>query len=216
MLDNIMDLIAWAIIINAFAGISVFTVSRLLPSFLFSPTYRTPEITDRGIKKFTFPEGRGVLYEPDIKYRRFLKKYLLFEYKGKKYIKCRLSESVISLRYEVAVYDNKSRLIKIIEVAENVPSKCETKNVELPSNASYVSVILKLVNETHAFDTLRSFSMKKIALFSAITTALTVIYGLMVRALLFSIDKLVEGSFSMSIGLNVIFSLIVSAIVILV
>lgn len=215
MPDMIMDLVAWAIIINAFASIYVFAVSKLLPSFLFAASYKKHGITDRGLKKYTFPNGRGILYEPDIKYRDFLKRYIIFEYNGKKYIKCKLSEKVVSLRYEVAVYNNKDRLIKVIELSENVPNKCETKNVELPKDTSYVSVILKRVNEAYRFDTLRCFSAKRVAIFSAITAAMTVIYGIMIRKLILYVDALLNSDLTISLASNVISSLVVSVIVII-
>ena len=215
MLDNIMDFIAWAIIINVFASIYVFLVARLLPHFLFTSERKKIPLSDRGLKKYVFPDGRGVVYEPAVKYRGFLKKYLLFEYKGKKYIKCHLSDDVDSLRYEAALYDNQDRLIKVIEIAENITKRCETKSTPIPKEASYACVVLKKVNETEVFDSLKRFSIKKIAIFAAITTAMTVIYGALIRKLLLFIIAYSGGDVSISARFNVVSSIIVGVILVL-
>ena len=217
MFDTIMDFVAWAIILNVFASIYVFAVSKLMPHFLFDHDYKKHTIRDRGLKKYTFPEGRSVVYEPDIRYRSFLKKYILFEFNEKKYIKCKLSEDVDSIRYEVALYDNKDRLIKVMEIAENISGNSETKNIELPADTSYASVVLKRVNEGYTFDTLRKISAKRIAIFSAVTAALSVAYGLLVRALLLYIGVVADADpeFTIGLGFNVTSSLIVGVIVIL-
>ena len=212
MLGNIMDFVAWAIIINVFASVYVLLVSRVMPHFLFTPDHKKMKITDRGLKKYTFPEGRGVLYEPDMKYRRYINKYLLFEYKGKKYIKCRISDEVDSMRYEVALFDNKNRLIKVMEMAENIANRGETKSTLIPKNTSYASIVLKKVNEDPSFDSFKHFSIKKTAIFSAITVAMTVVYGLLIRRLITFIDTLNGGNFAMSVELNVISSLIVGVL----
>lgn len=213
MLVNVMDFVAWAIIINVFASVYVFIVSRFMPHFLFDPDCKKMKMVDRGLKKYIFPEGRGVLYEPDMKYRRYINKYLLFEYKGKKYIKCRIADDVDSLRYEVALFDNKNRLIKIVDVAENIVNRCETKSTPIPQNTSYASIVLKKVNETQGFDTLKSFSIKKISIFSLITVAMTVAYGLLIRRLILFVDSSFGGNFAMNIGVNVISSLMIGVLV---
>ena len=214
MIDSIMGFIAWAIIINVLASIYVFAVSRFLPHFLFVPRYKSTKITDRGLKKYVFPDGRGVLYEPDIKYRGFIKKYLLFEYKGNKYIKCHLSDRVDSLRYEVALYNNKHRLIKVMEVSENIFKSGETKNTLLPKNTSYASVVINKVNESLSFDTLKSISILRIAVFSVITAAMTVVYGALTRGLIMFVNGFFGGDLAIGIGVNIASSLIVSVMVI--
>ena len=197
------------IILIVGAGLYVFVVSKLLPHFLLAKSYKKHETADRGIAKYNFPNGRSVVYEPEIKYRRFLKKYVLFAYNDKKYIKCKLANDVDSIRYEVAVYNNKNKLVKVIEAAENISKKGETKNVELPADASYASVVLKRVNEEESFDTLRRMSSLNIGIFAAITSALTVAYGLFVRGLILKLAELAELSISVGLSFNVVSSLVV-------
>ena len=209
ILDIIMYCISAVIILIVGAGLYVFVISKLLPHFLLVPSYKKHETADRGIAKYNFPNGRSVVYEPEIKYRRFLKKYVLFAYNDKKYIKCKLANDVDSIRYEVAVYNNKNKLVKVIEAAENISKKGETKNVELPADASYASVVLKRVNEEESFDTLRRMSSLNIGIFAAITSALTVAYGLFVRGLILKLAELAELSISVGLSFNVVSSLVV-------
>lgn len=214
ILNIIIFYFSMALILAVGACIYVLVVSKLLPHFFLAPSYKKHVTADRGIAKYSFPNGRSVVYEPEMKYRRFIKKYVLFAYNDRKYIKCKLADDVDSLRYEVAVYNNKNKLIKVLDVAENISKKGETKNTDLPANASYASVVLKCVNEEERFDTLRRFSPMNIGIFAAITSALTLAYGLFVRGVILEIADLAELSISIGIGFNVVSSLLVSAVVV--
>ena len=174
MADAIINCLFAVVSLIAFYVLYIFAIAEFMPRFLLSPSYQKHVPTDKGVGKYKFPEGRGVVCVPDEKYKSYLKEYALFLYKNKKYIKCRLSDETVSIRYEVAVYNYKNRLIRVIDLAENIEVKGESKTVRLPDNTAYVSVILKAVNEQKRFSTLRHTSFAKICTFSVLTVAMTV------------------------------------------
>ncbi len=211
MTEIIMNSFSAVVSFIAFCVIYVFAVSGPMSHLLLSPTYKKHTPTDKGIGKYQFPNGKGVTFEPDEKYRKYLKKYVLFVYGDQKYIKCKLSGDVLSLRYEVAAYDYKSRLIKVLELAENVAAGSQTQTVRVPDDTAYVSVILRSVNERERFSTLRRTSFVKICVFSFLTVAMTVACGLLARTAILSISELLDFRWDISLGANLILSTIIGA-----
>ncbi len=209
-----MNCISAVISFIAFGMIYVFAITKPMPYFLLSPSYKKP-ITghNKVIGKYKFPEGKGIVFEPCDEYKGYLEKYMLFVYKKRKYIKCRLSGDVVSLRYEVAVYNEKDKLIKVFELGENVIEKKETQSILLPDNTAYVSVVLRSVNEKENFSTLRSTSIVKICIFSVLTVAMTVACGLLTRTAILSVSALFDSQLYIGLGANLISSSIVGALV---
>ena len=215
MIEAIIHCLSAVASFVVFCMIYVFCISKPLPHFLLSPSYRKHTPTDEGIGKYKFPEGRGVVYLPDVKYRDYLKKYAVFVYGSRKYIKCKLADDVASVRYEVAAYDRKNKLIKIFELLENVETIGETKSVQLPDNTAYASVVLRSVNEEKSFSTLRYTSISQISIFSILTFVMTVICGLLARAAILSISELFALRVNIGLGTSIISSSIIGALVVL-
>ncbi len=215
MTDTIISCLSAVASLIVFCAIYMFVMTKPLPYFLLSPSYKKHLHTDTGIGKYKFPEGRGVVYKPDTKYRKYLKKYLLYVYGDHKYIKCQLSENVVSIRYEVAVYNSADKLIKILDLAENIEIKGETRSIKLPSNAAYVCLVLKTINEKEYFSTLQYMSLAKICAFSVLTIAMTVACGLLMRTALLSIATLLDFNWHINLGVNIAESSIIGVLMIL-
>ena len=49
---------------------------------------------DRGLKKYVYPSGRAIAYEPRAAYRKYVPQYLLLVEDGYKYIKCHVDDTV--------------------------------------------------------------------------------------------------------------------------
>ncbi len=215
MTDAIISCLSAVASLIAFCAIYVFVMTKPLTYFLLSPSYKKHLPTDTGIGKYKFPEGRGIVYEPDTKYRKYLKKYSIFTYGDRKYIKCQLSENVVSIRYEVAVYNSADKLIKILDLAENIEIKGETKAIQLPNDASYVCLVLKTINEKEYFSTLQYTSLVKICTFSVLTIAMTVACGLLMRTAILSIATLLDFNWYISLVVNIAESSIIGVLVVL-
>ena len=60
----------------------VVLLSDVFPKCFLKTRYAYSSSMGRGLKKFVFPNGRGVLYEPHPHIRKYVNKYLLFATDG--------------------------------------------------------------------------------------------------------------------------------------
>ena len=104
------------------------------------------ESLDRGLKKYTYPSGRGIVYEPHPSIRKYVHHYALFTNDGYKYIKCNLDESVRQLKYTVVMFDHRKKVIDVLDVEEKNISSGETAEVLIHQDTSYVAFVLDSVN----------------------------------------------------------------------
>jgi hypothetical protein len=148
-LSTVIDIFLKGVI--AFSGIAVsyILITFFFPRLIMRPTCDAASISDRGLKKYTYEDGRGVLYEPEIAARKYIKQYLLFTKDGAKYIKCYVGEHVRHVKYDVLVFDNKNKLIDVIAVNEVVRGSSMTKSLALPASTSYVSLILRSADDMY-------------------------------------------------------------------
>ena len=102
--------------------------------------------SDRGIKKYLYPNGRAVVYEPHPSLRKYVPSYLLFTEDGYKYVRCKLDDSVENLKYSVVMFNNRNRVVDVIDVEEKKIPSDETKPVMLHPDTSYIALILDEVN----------------------------------------------------------------------
>lgn len=174
-----------AIIFVIATGIFTYLVVKLLPHFILK-LKSTPENTyDRGIKKWVFDDGRAVVYEPELKYRRFVKEYLLIAKNHKKYIKCLVDERIKHIRYDVLVFNNKNKLVDIVAVDEKMNKSKYTSTVLLPSDTSYVSLVLREVDDMFSSREKRAVYTKvSFIVYMAIVTLLSVFEGILLRYML--------------------------------
>lgn len=191
VVDTAFTLSAWGILLFAGIALYVLLVTAVLPYFLLSPSMRPKKTGDRGIKKYVFPEGRGVVYEPALRYRKHINRYMLFEYKGNKYLKLKLDSGVISAECEVALYNNRGKVVKVISgVFGN--KNGESEAVIIPRETSYAAMTLIGVNGVKLSDTPSAeISVVRLSVFAAITTVLTVAMGAFIRAALVFVSELV-------------------------
>ena len=103
--------------------------------------------SDRGLKKYIYPEGRGIVYEPHPSIRKYVNRYLLYTKDGYKYLKCKVDVSVDRLSYSVVMFDRHNRVLDVIEVSEKNISSEETQSIILHGDTSYIAFILDSVNE---------------------------------------------------------------------
>jgi len=102
--------------------------------------------SDRGLKKYVYPNGRGIAYEPHPSHRKYVPHYLLFTEDGYKYVRCQLDAGVACIDYSVVMFDRHDRVIDVIDVVETKISACESKPVMLHADTSYIALVLDTVN----------------------------------------------------------------------
>ncbi len=101
---------------------------------------------DRGRRRVVYPGGRGVVYTPDPRVRRYLSAYALFTHEGAKYIRCAIDERVAYLRYDVLAFDIRGRLLDIVTVDERPEIAGQTHPVRMPTRTAYTRILLRQVD----------------------------------------------------------------------
>ncbi len=124
----------------------VVLTSIIYPKIFLSISYRREDIKDRGVKRYRYNGGRAVLYEPSMKYRKYVQGYILSSNNGEKFIKCQLDERVEDIKFEITVFDNRDKMIKVLEISEGIKSSGVTSAVPIPDETAYVSLSVLEVN----------------------------------------------------------------------
>ena len=121
-------------------------LADIFPRLFLRTRYATEKNLGRGLKKYTYPTGRAVLYEPHPSVRKYLNKYLLFTKDGYKYLKCCFDSAVFEIKYKVVMLNNKNKVIDALSVTENMSHLKSTANIQLHQDTSYVAIIVENVN----------------------------------------------------------------------
>lgn len=126
--------------------------SSMIPGFIMRLRCKKENTRDRGIKKLVYQNGRCVVYEPELNFRKYVSKYALFTEDGYKYMQCKLASSVHYIRFDVYAFDNTNKLIDVINVNEYVDmSEKYTSKIALPPETSYTRLVLRKVDNQYAF-----------------------------------------------------------------
>ncbi len=160
----------------------VFLVGGVFPRLILRPKWGSGTPRDRGIKRYTFKDGRAVVYEPDPKMRKYVKQYILSANGEDKYLKCKVDPRVSTIEYDVVVYDAHNNAIDNIHVAEAIETKGYTKAAELPAKTSHVSLVVREVNY-HTIDKrpFARYTLAQVIIFLACNVVATVVLSLMFR-----------------------------------
>ncbi|MBE6684062.1 MAG: hypothetical protein E7592_00215 [Ruminococcaceae bacterium] len=171
-------------------AIYVFAVGSVLPSWLLRLRC---SVQDRGLNKYTYPSGRGILYEPHPTLRKYVSSYILFVDNGVKYIRCKATDGVERISYSVAVFDRHGKVIEVLKTTDVIgPAGC-TRRVALPKETSYVTLMLDAVNEKKIDSaTQLTLDKKKGIAFGGLVVVLTVIEAFIIRAMMLKAVNLVR------------------------
>ena len=157
-------------------AIFLYLTVSLYPRILLRPVWlgrRDPWITgDRGVRRVTFPGGRATVYEPTPQARRYLHRYALVKQNGCVLLRCRIHEQIAYLRYDVAAFDSRGRLLDVLGVRERITEAGHTRAVRLPRATAYACVTLRQVDGVYEDHTLLvGYSYLRMGLFTGICAA---------------------------------------------
>lgn len=182
LVELIISVAAKVIIFLLSSGLYMFLIMKAVPKFTLRHKSVGARTRDRGIKKYTFEDGRAVVYEPDFAYRKYVHQYMLISKNKHKFIKCRVNESIRHIKYDVIAYNNKHQILDIIGVEERMDSSKYTDSVLLPADTSYVSFVLRRVDSMFVSSEVKvKYSKTSIIVCSVIVILLTVFYGIIVN-----------------------------------
>ena len=124
----------------------VILIGSVFPKYIMKIRLSIIESTDRGLKKYIFPSGCGVVYEPHPSVRKYVPKYALFTNDGYKYVKCLLDKEVKELTYNVVMFNNQNKIVDVIDVSEKIGTELETEPLLIHQDTSYIALTVCSVN----------------------------------------------------------------------
>ena len=205
VVDQIVIYASFVIIAVVSVLLYIMAISDWLLSLLNVKRHGAPILRDRGIKKFTYPEGRSVVYEPAGFDNRFLKKYMLFVRGDNKYLKCLFADRVRSAYCELFVFDNQNRLIKTVDLFLEPNGDRYADAILLPDATSHVSILVLKVNGRNVKqsaadrESFKSHLWRRRGLFALLTVAVTVLEGIILTSLVrYFLDIFMDDRFGMT------------------
>ena len=91
MLDLIMSYLAKGLILIAGLYMYVYWMAYILPHALLRQERKLP--TDRGLKKYSYTDGRAIVYQPTSAVQPYISQYILSSNQGEKYIHLKASQT---------------------------------------------------------------------------------------------------------------------------
>lgn len=187
LLSPIVNCVSCALIL-IFAPIAyVFVTARLLPRLLLTPKARADEVSDRGLRRYTFQDGRAIVYQPAPAHRQYIRQYILSEHNGTRFLQCQTDERIFSIKYRILPFDEQDRPLDILDVEDPIfnTDNGKPRPVPLPPRTAYVSVEVQAVNDVNVYDSTQAgFSLKSTAIYGAAVAVLTMALALVIMSLL--------------------------------
>lgn len=138
--------IAISVVVLIFFG---YLVAGVLPRTFLTLRYNVKQSNDRCIKSVLEVNGKSLVFVPELKWRKFVKQYVISERKDKKQLMLKVDENLSYLVYDVAVFNSRDEVEMVLKVNDFVDCKGYGKIIDLPSETSYVSIqVLKADNQS--------------------------------------------------------------------
>ncbi len=120
-----------------------YLVCSLIPHLTLRPSWREEASHARGLSRVVFATGRGVVYEPDLSMRRYIRQYALVLHDGQKFLQCCIHPRVTYLRYDIISFGQGGELLDIVRVCERPTVPGQTARVRLPVATAHAYVVLR-------------------------------------------------------------------------
>lgn len=139
-------MLIWIIISIIVLAVAVSVSAFLLPKIYLKDRYVLSNSDDRGIKKVLEKNGVSMVFEPALKWRKYIRQYVLSERQGKKRLLCKIHEDIAYLSYDVALFNNRDEVFDVLTIREKIKDQGYTQTVALPDETSYVAVTVNEVD----------------------------------------------------------------------
>lgn len=178
-------------------------VAFWLPKVFLQNKFKMKSVNDRGIRKYKSDDGAiGVLYEPEVGTRKYIKQYALSFDGEEKLLKCMLDDDIEYIEYDVASFNNNGKIINVLSVKDVVEKAGFTRSVILPRETSYVSLVISKVDDIELDVPVKLLiSKSKMFAYSLITVILSVLTAFAIKVgIALSLGGVFRESFMMSVG----------------
>ncbi|MBE7084806.1 MAG: hypothetical protein E7368_01975 [Clostridiales bacterium] len=139
-------MLVWYALLALTLGLAVIISSVILPRMYLKSRYKLIKSEDRGIKKIMEKNGQTLVLEPAVKWRKYIKQYILSERGGKKQLMCKINDEIEYLSYDIALFNNRDKVFDVITIKERIDKEGFTKTVDLPEETSYVALHVNAVD----------------------------------------------------------------------
>lgn len=181
-MENVLEAVSQLFIFIASLVVFAAVIKSLIPAVSLKVHYSVDRWLGRGIKRYKYPSGRAVVYEPHPQVRKYINKYAIFVNDGYKYLKCRLDRYVKTLKFEVIMLNNQNKVIDVLSVYARMNDEPETKELLLHPDTSYVAINIEAINEEAFRRTIRGYyTVPQLLLYFALI-AISVFIELLVAA----------------------------------
>ncbi len=154
----------------------IFLVCYIYPWFTMKLVWRGERYAPRGRRRVVFDGGRGVVYSPDVKIRKYIPQYAIYLIDGSKYVRCKLNPHIEHMRYDVISLDINNKLLDVVSVNEKISSRGNTQPVKLPTDTAYACVVPRRVDgKSIRGEKTITYSKKGCVWFGILTTVTTVV-----------------------------------------
>lgn len=139
-------MVVWSILLVILVAAFVVIHVLVLPKAFLRADFGRLPVTGRGLKSVEGESGPSMVYEPDPKIAKYIKRYVLSERGGKKFLLCKIDEKIKYIDFDVAVFNKDGVSFRILNVKEIISRQGFTEACELPGETSFVTLSLNEVN----------------------------------------------------------------------
>ena len=138
----------WILLLLLGSGVFCAVIVWILPKLFLRNRYTIHQPYDRGIKKYKFKNaGYGIVYEPALNVRKYIKQYVLTNQNGEKKLTCKIAEGVAHVDYDVVLFNAANKVFLILNAKDLMEKDGGvTAEIVLPPETAYVTVLLNGVD----------------------------------------------------------------------
>lgn len=167
----------WVIVLIVTVGVGAFLMAYVFPHSFLKTEFVAEESHDRGLKNVKETTGRSIVYQPSMKYRKYVTQYVISERDGEKKLICKLADNVRYIDYDVVMFNGWRKAFNVVNSKELIDENhAYTEELELEDDVAYVALIVNAVNdEAFASNAMKPASGGKIASYIFACVGLTVL-----------------------------------------
>ena len=137
----------WVLLLLIGSGAFCAAIVWGLPKIFLKSRYTIDQPYDRGIKKYKFKNtGYGIVYEPALNVRKYIKQYVLTNQNGEKKLMCKVAPKVTYIDYDIVLFDASNKVFLILNAKDLIEKSQFTAEVTLPPETAYVTILLNEVD----------------------------------------------------------------------
>ena len=192
----------WMLLPIAATLLYIGVVALWLPTVFLQNKFKMKSVNDRGIRKYkSGGDSIGILYEPEVGTRKYIKQYAISFDGEEKLLKCMLADDIDYIEYDVASFNRNGKIINVLNVKDVVEKAGFTRSVILPRETAYVALVISRVDDMELDVPVKLLISKgKMLLYSLVTVVLSVLTAFAIKiGIALSLGGVFRESFLMSL-----------------